>query len=283
MQTDIKDKIIIGMGDKMADRAYNTTLQQEESIAQALAGKANRSNFSYVCADEECQAIMYVRRGITPNFYSSRHTHHRKNCPFASYSKSDFKPPESVFDWLEEVLTKPDLPKEHQQDKINSSTGVHKAAGRLSHTARAMYVYQRSKELDEYLDEENTQSVLDFCISPRTAYYYENSPDKIKGWHLIIGKIKMVKFNGDYIILHVCTKGERAYHLRFKIKFTDDMSRNIYDDICARIESTNVTNQELCVMCKLESKEEQYEFAQGKAYKTLYKGIVPKRRLYFIP
>ena len=266
----------------MADRAYNTVLRKEESIVQAMAAKANGDEFDYVCADEECQAVMHMRKGITPNFYCSRNTPHREGCPFASYSKSDSKPPKSVLEWLEELIVKPDLPKEHQQDKQNSSAGIYKPV-RLSHTARAMYFYQRAKELDEYLDETNTKSVLDFCISPRTAYYYENDPAKIRGWHFIIGKIKTLMFNGDYIILHVFTKGEKPYYLRFKIKFPHDMCRDIYDDICKKIENTNVTNQELCVLCKLESKEEKYEYAEGKAYKTLYTGSVLKRRLYFIP
>ncbi len=270
----------------MADRAFNLTLGRDESISEAFIEKDSGGNYEYVCADEKCNAIMFMRKGITPSFYASRLHGHRENCPFASCTHSNAKPASNILNWYEELEQKSNLPSEHKSDKRNVSVGKFAEYPRLAHTAQAIYNFQRSKELNEYIDIEETETILNFCISPRSAFFFEQHPDQIIGLHLIVGRIQFIRYYDRFVILHVSTKGQKARELRIKIVFAGNWCQVIYETIRSKIQRSSVIGEELCVLCKLAPIKEIIPFKVGKEsrnYKINFEGNVTGNRQFYIP
>lgn len=270
----------------MADRAFNKTLGRDESISEALAEKDAGRNYEYVCADEKCKATMFTRKGMTPAFYASRLNGHRDQCPFASCTHSNTKPASNILNWYQELEQKSNLPSDHKSDKRNVSVGKFAEYPRLAHTAQAIYNFQRSKELDEYIDAEETQTILNFCISPRSAYFFEQHPEQITGLHLIVGRIQFIRYFDGFVILHVSTKGQKARELRIKIVFAGNWCQVIYETIRSKMQKSNIIGQELCVLCELTPKTEHIPFKIGnesKNYKINFEGNVTGNRQFYIP
>lgn len=267
----------------MADRAYDKNAKQIFN-AREILNEDKRKN-DWVCVDKKCNASMYYRKRLgIPEFCNKPSTPHHAKCDFNSHNSSKQQPAEEIFSWFEDLLGSPNPPKTQRQDpqdrgKAKVSSCTYKG---LSKTARAIYHYQRSKDLSDYIDFAKTVTIGEFCISSRTIN--KATWNHACGLRCIIGDIVTFQFGCEnpYMIITVNTK-EDIYYLNLKLYVSKEIAYPFYQQIVNKHGSANIQGARICAVTKLyEDKQETPIFKHWKQ-RTTYSGCIEvPRQLYAI-